>query len=168
MDFKKITEKARHSDFYLWLLNVGLKKMVPFNAPHKLRVARINENEVEVHWPYIRKNLNHIKGLHACGLATLTEFVSGFSILRKLPPNQYRIIMKTLQMEYHYQGKTDAVAIGKVDDEFMKSKIYEPVAENGQTEVESVIKTLDKNGNHLSTGTIVWQVKSWDKVKTKL
>lgn len=168
MNLKSLTDKAQRSTFYLWLLNFGLSRMVPFNAPHRLRIVKIGDNNIVAKWPYIRKNLNHIKGLHACGLATLSEFVSGFGILRKLSPDKFRIIMKSLHMDYYYQGKMDALADFSLSDKELEEKIFEPVKQNGVTDFEAIVETRDLKGNLISTGRIVWQIKSWEKVKTKI
>jgi len=142
--------------------------MVPFNKPHGLKVIEILPDGIEVFWPYKKSNLNHIKGLHACGLATLAEFATGFSLLRKLDPKKYRLIMKSISMEYHYQGKFHAKAVFKVDQEWLTKQILNPIKEKGVTNVDCLIDIYDIKDNHLATGTINWQVKSWDQVKTKV
>ena len=34
--------------------------------------------------------------------------------------------------------------------------------------VDCEVKIHDKEGNHISTGSVKWQIKSWKKVKTKI
>ena len=69
-----LIEKAKTSHLYLRFLNWGLYRMIPFNAPHGFEIAEITDWEVKTVLPYIRKNLNHINGIHACALATVSEF----------------------------------------------------------------------------------------------
>src|SRR6187402_2284113 len=109
MTLVEITEKAKHSGFYLWVLNFFFERMVPFNMPHKFRITYVSDNSVRSLLPYRRRNLNHVKGLHACALATLTEMTSGFMLAVKLDPAKYRLILRRLEIDYLYQGKMDAV-----------------------------------------------------------
>jgi len=32
----------------------------------------------------------------------------------------------------------------------------------------STVEVHDESGNHLATGTVIWQVKEWSKVRTKV
>ncbi len=100
MNPTKYIEKASQSAFYLWLLNMGLQRAVPFNKPHRFRIQKIEKGKVEIKLPFIRKNQNHIKGLHACSMATLAEYSTGLTLLSCLDPKKYRLIMQKIEMEY--------------------------------------------------------------------
>lgn len=160
--------KAQHSSFYLWLLNLGLSRTIPFNRPHGFKVIEIKDDILKTLLPYRKSNFNHIKGIHACALATVSEFTTGFLMVSRIDPKKYRIIMKTMEMDYHYQGKMDAIAVFAVSEKWLEEKIYKPLEEAESTVVICEIKIHDKEGNHLSTGKVHWQVKEWDKVKTKV
>ena len=168
IDLNSAVEKAKHSKFRLWLLNGLLDRMIPFNSPHKFRIIEIGDFHLKTLIPYRRKNLNHIKGLHACALATVSEFTTGFLLLSKLDAKKYRLIMKRLEMEYHYQGKMDAVASFEIDDAWMQTHVYDPLKSNASVVVNCEVKIHDVQGNHLTTGHIHWQIKEWQKVKTKV
>lgn len=168
MNTTKIVQKAKSSSFYLWLLNFGLTRMIPFNKPHGFKVIEITDTSIKTKLPYKQLNFNHIKGLHACALATLSEFSTGFLMISRLDPKKYRIILKTLEMEYHYQGKMDGIGSFEIGDQWLNNNIYEPLKSNDSTVVICEVKIHDTDGNHLTTGKVHWQVKSWDKVKTKL
>jgi hypothetical protein len=103
-------EKANRSGFRLWLLNIGLLRVVPFNRPHGIKISEISSDSITVKAKNKKPNQNHIKGIHACLLATLCEYVSGLNLLLQLDPKEYRIILKNIQMTYHYQAKTDVSA----------------------------------------------------------
>jgi len=168
MNITNIIEKAQHSSFYRWLLNRGLDRMIPFNKPHGFRVVSINNHHLRTHIPYKRRNFNHIRGLHACALATLSEFTTGFLLITNLDPKKYRLIMQRLEMDYHYQGKMEAYAEFKVSDEWLEQNIFSPLRSNPAVVVVCTVKIHDREGNQLSTGKVHWQVKSWDKVRTKV
>jgi hypothetical protein len=118
--------------------------------------------------PYRRKNLNHIKGLHACALATVSEFSTGFLLLTKLDSKKYRIIMQRLEMDYHYQGKMDAFAEFALTEDWLRNSIYDPLEVQPAVVIPCEIKVIDVRGNHLTTGKVYWQIKDWQKVKTKI
>jgi len=168
MKVNKFIERARHSAFYLWLLNVGLQRMIPFNKPHGFRVIEIGDRHVKISIPYKRKNFNHIRGLHACALATISEYATGFLLLSKLGFDTYRIILQRLEMDYHYQGKTDAVAEFSILPEWMNESIVEPLKLQESIVVQCEVKIHDTQGKHLTTGKVFWQIKKWANVKTKL
>lgn len=168
MNLNAIINKATHSKFYLWLLNQGLSRMIPFNKPHGFKITAINQNKIQTKLPYKKRNLNHIKGIHACAMATISEYTTGLMILYKLDVKKYRIIMQKLEMDYHFQGKMDAVAEFSIDDEWVKNEVEIPLQQQDSVVIPCEVKLYDTKQNHLSTGKIYWQIKTWDKVKTKL
>lgn len=167
IDQAKITEKAKHSGLYLKVLNWFLDRLVPFNKPHRIRVLHIADYSLKTLLPFRKKNLNHIRGLHACALATLSEFTTGFLLVSRLDSAKFRLIMQRLDMEYHYQGKTDATAEFSVSEQWFSENIYEPLKTRDAVVVPCEIKIHDSSGNHLTTGRVLWQIKNWDKVRTK-
>lgn len=166
-DAAKILENAKTSPLYLRLLNWSLDRTVPFNKPHGFRITKISDRSITTLIPYKRRNMNHIKGLHACALATLSEFTTGFMLLSRLDLKKYRLIMQRLEMEYHYQGKMDAFAEFAVDDNWMKTNVYEPLQSSEAVVVPCEVRIVDAKGNHLTTGIVYWQIKDWQRVKTK-
>jgi acyl-coenzyme A thioesterase PaaI-like protein len=163
----KLVAKAKHSRFYLTLLNLALDRMIPFNRPHGFRIMEINDFKVRTYLPYRKRNFNHIRGLHACALATISEFTTGFLLISKLDATKYRLIMQRLEMEYHFQGKMDAYAEFSINDQWLNEKIYNPLTYIEAIIVPCEVKIYDAKGNHLTTGKIFWQVKDWSKVRTK-
>ena len=163
----KILEKAKHSSFYLMVLNWSMNRMVPFNKPHGFRILEIADYRLKTLMPYRRSNFNHIRGLHACGLATISEFTTGFLLLSSLDMKKYRIIMQRLEMNYHYQGKMDATAEFIISKEWLEEKVIQPLKSQEAVVVPCEIKIHDVKGNHLTTGTVYWQFKDWAKVRTK-
>lgn len=167
MNIPKLIGAARTSKWGLWKLNFILQRGVPFNKPHNIRLIKVDADEVQAKIPYKRSNLNHIKGIHACGLATACEYSSGFLLLSNLG-RDYRLIMESLEMKYHYQAKKEAVATFKMSAEELKEKVIEPLKTEEKVYIRCEINCHDSEGNHLCTGWTNWQVKRWDKVKTKM
>lgn len=159
--------KARHSGFQLWLLNTVLLRTVPFNKPHGLKVIRIAEDGITIAAKNRRSNQNHIKSIHACLLATLCEYVSGLSLLLKLDPQAYRIILKHIHMTYHYQAKKDVSVTFNLPDDYFIGEIITPLEQAEAIFKEFTVEVYDTDRNHICTGLINWQIKSWKKVRTK-
>lgn len=159
--------KARNSSFQLWLLNTVLLRTVPFNKPHGLKVTRIADDGITITARNRRPNQNHIKGIHACLLATLCEYVSGLNLLLKLDPGAYRIILKNIGMTYHYQAKKDVSVTFHLSDDFFREEIIAPLEQQEAIFKEFAIEVYDSDRNHICTGLINWQIKSWKHVKTK-
>jgi hypothetical protein len=167
MDTTKILQKAQHSKFYRWILNRSLDQMIPFNKPHGFAVVEIGDFRLKTIIPYKRRNFNHIRGLHACALATISEFTTGFLLVSKLDPKKFRLIMQRLEMNYHYQGKMDAFAEFTISQQWLDTNIFTPLKTNEAVVVPCEIRIHDREGNHLTTGHVYWQIKDWNKVKTR-
>ncbi len=168
MDLKYWAQKAVKSSFYLQLLNYGLKVSIPFNKPHGIKILELTDQSIKTGIPYKKRNFNHIRGLHACALATLAEFTTGFLLVSRLDPKQFRIIMKSLVMEYHYQGKMAAYATFEANDHWLRENIYVPLDDSDSVLCECKTEIMDHADNLLATGLITWQVKPWVKVRTKV
>jgi acyl-coenzyme A thioesterase PaaI-like protein len=166
-DTKQVLEKAKTSSFYRRLLNWSLNRMIPFNKPHQFKVVEIGDYYLRTQIPYRRSNFNHIRGLHACALATISEFTTGFLLVSKLDAKKYRLIMQKLEMNYHYQGKMNAFAEFQISEEWLNANIYSPLKSNEAIVVNCQVKIYDEQKNHLTTGNVYWQIKDWSKVKTK-
>jgi len=162
-----LLQRAKESKFYLWVLNQLLNRMIPFNRGHRFRIQAIGEDSLVTRLPYITRNFNHIRGLHACALATVSEFTTGFLLISKLDATRYRLIMQRLEMDYHYQGKMDATATFSATPEWLKEKVFDPLTQQESVVIPCEIKIHDVAGNHLTTGLVYWQIKDWQKVKTK-
>lgn len=167
IDLPKLARKAATSSLYRKILSRGLNKIVPFNGPHKFRVEEISANHLQTVLPYRKKNLNHLKGLHACALATLAEITSGFLLISRLNPRRYRIILKKLEMEYYYQAKMEAFARFEISEEWMQNEILNPLQKKGLVLLPCEVKIYDRDKNHLATGIAHWQIKDWKQVRTK-
>ena len=167
LDPTVLFEKAKNSKRHLKLLNFGLARMIPFNKPHGFKITELSDWSVKVSIPYKRVNFNHIKGIHACALATASEYSTGLVLLNRLNPKTYRIIMQKMEMNYHYQAKMDTVVSFEINQEWLDREVITPLKSNDSVVINCEVVSHDVQENHLTTGNIFWQVKSWDKVKTK-
>jgi hypothetical protein len=167
-NLSSLVQKARHSKFYLWVLNFVLLRTVPFNNPHKIKIQSISYDGISMFVANTRNNRNHIKGIHACLLATMCEYVSGLSLLVHLSPKEYRIILKNIHMTYHYQAKTNVFTKFKFSKKQVEENILIPLKSEEALFKEFTVEVYDENNNHICTGLINWQIKAWKNVKMKI
>lgn len=168
MQVEKIIQRAEKSSWGLWWLNFLLGRLIPFNRPHGIKVIKISKTEIQTKIPYKKKNLNHIKGIHACGLATAAEFASGLLLLYNLGFKEYRLIMKSIHVDYNYQAKKEAIATFTLPSDQLQSEMLSPLKEEGVIEKQCRIAVKDIEGNLLCEAQTNWQIKSWEKVRTKV
>jgi len=149
-----------------WIASKLFSHAVPFNQPHGIAIVDLTNTSVKTKLPYRRSNWNHIKGLHACGLATLAEFTTGVALLRQLESENYRLIMRSLALEFVYQGKSDAYCEYDVSSEWVDRTVVQPLTTHDAVTVETRPEVHDTDGNLLCTAKISWQIKPWERVGT--
>lgn len=168
MKLEKLVNDAKASKFGMFKLNFALGFVVPFNRPHKIKILEIQDDTVKTIIPFRKKNFNHIKSIHACGMATAAEFASGFFMLIKLGSQKYRLIMESIEMKYHYQAKTDVIATFSANEDWVDEMVKNPLQNQDSVFIRCEILLHDTQGNLVATGYTNWQIKEWSKVKTKV
>ncbi len=76
--------------------------------------------------------------------------------------------MQDIDMTYHYQAKSDVIARFSITDEWLNSKILDPLKKENSVYIKCEIELFDKDNNHSATGHTNWQIKDWSRVKTKV
>lgn len=145
-----------------------LRMAIPFNAGHGFRVSPLPSGGIRVDVPMRRNNRNHIRGIHACCLATAAELCSGLALMEHVDPAQFRIIMRAITMEYHLQAKGAARAEYAPALADLERSLLGPLQVGEAVLFTTEVQLRDKQGHVLATGRITWQVKAWDKVRTKV
>jgi hypothetical protein len=166
--FAQLLQKAQYSSFYKWLVNLLLLRKIPFNRSHRFKILSINKSSIEIKIPYRKSNLNHINGLHACALAAVSEYATGLLLMFNLNAADYRLILQSLEIQFHFQGKTDGIAIFSATQDWIEKNILIPLQTNDNVLAACETKVFDIHKNLLSTCHTNWQIKKWDKVKTKI
>lgn len=167
LDLTKLYSKSINSGFYRFVLSYFIRRFIPFNGPHRFRVVKAEEDRVVVGLPYRRRNLNHLKGLHAGALATLCELTSGLLLIAKLDPRKYRLILQKLEVEYHYQGRMEAYGTFEIDQHWLLKEVIGPLELSDAVICPCTVEIKDGEDNLLARGTAHWQLKNWKAVKSK-
>jgi acyl-coenzyme A thioesterase PaaI-like protein len=150
----------------LMALNKVLMVGIPFNAPHGFKIKELSDQKVLIFLPNRKLNHNHLGGVHACAMATVGEFCAGMSLLKSFGASKYRLILSELNVKYTYQGRCDlegSCSLTQIDKESIKTILE---SEGKYLQKLDTILT-DKNGKEVAIVTTTWQLKEWDKVKTK-
>lgn len=164
--FANLIRKAETSPFYRLILNLLIGRLVPFNRPHHIKILALTPDEVTAGLPYRKTNLNHLKGIHACALANLCEFACGFQLMRSLGVKEYRLIMKEIKVDYHYQAKTMVTVRFSLGKQEIEDLIQHRLVKQDAVFVTFTTKAHDALFNLICTAHITWQIKPWSTVKT--
>jgi hypothetical protein len=149
------------------ILNFVLKKMIPFNGPHRFSITNLNPNEVNVKIPYKRINWNHLKGIHATCLATGGEYSAGLLLMQLFSPQKFRIIMSEIKCEYLYQAKKTCIAKATIKSNEL-SELEEDLNNQPSASIKIITEIFDIDEVKVCHVTTLWQVKKWDQVKTAI
>jgi acyl-coenzyme A thioesterase PaaI-like protein len=163
----RLIENARSSDRWLMVLNRLMRLLIPFNGPHGVKILELGLNRVRTGAPCQRKNYNHIRSMHACVIATIGEYSAGMMLISRLDPTRYRLIMSNLEVEYLFQAKQDIVAETLLEEDELENEILQSLAEKGVAFKSLETLVTDADGRKIARVKTRWQIKSWDKVRTR-
>ncbi len=157
--------KAKSGNF-TWL-NLVFKRVLPFNAPHGIKIVGLQENQVRVVLPSRRSNRNHLKGIHACAMATACEFCSGMAVLIRFDMADYRLIMNRLEVDYvRRPGAGNCIAVADIPHD-LESKVNAEIegSKDGVSRFVLPSRLLDADGNVVAEAQVHWHVKPWSRVR---
>jgi len=152
-----LLQKAEKGGFWLWMVNRVLWRVIPFNGVHKPLIKNIQPNLIKTSLLLTRRNKNHLGGMHACALATLAEYSCGILMLKNFG-SKYRLIMKSIHVDYHVQCRTDALCKFELQADRI-TEIREALLRNNKTELTCEVQILDLIGQTTCTAKVEWQLK---------
>ncbi len=155
-----------HKKPVLKILEKIFNNGIPFNLPHKFIFKEITDKKIQLILPYIKKNKNHLGGIHACATATLGEYSAGLSLIRRFGSSKYRLIMEELHADYIKQVKEEVIGVVELD-EAEKERIEKELNETGSCKVDISTNILNQNDEVIAVVQTKWQLKSWNKVTYK-
>ncbi|MFZ9055839.1 MAG: DUF4442 domain-containing protein [Flavobacteriales bacterium] len=160
-------ERAK-SGHPFWL-NAIFRRILPFNVPHGIRVRSFQDGAVEVDLPSRRANRNHLKGMHACAIATACEFCSGLAVLSRFNMSDYRLIMNRLEVDYTRRPEPGScLARSEVSPELSgEIQAMMQQSEDGAARFQMTSTLFDSEGNEVAVAQVHWHVKAWSQVQFK-
>ena len=150
----------------LMILNKVLTVGIPFNAPHGFKIKEMSKDQVRISLPNRKLNHNHLGGVHACAMATVGEYCAGMTLLAFFGASKFRFILSELNVKYTYQGRTDLEGTCSVH-QVNRDVVQKALEAEGKFLQPMITMIRDKSGKDVATITTTWQIKAWDKVKTK-
>lgn len=165
--FYRSLDAAKEGNVF-WL-NAVFKRILPFNAPHGIRVLTFSDEEVRVALPDRRANRNHLKGTHACAIAAACEFCSGLAVLAQFDMKDYRLIMNRLEVDY-MRRPVKGRCMAKADiSPNLREEVQQLIESSADGAARLVMPSLllDASGETVARATVHWHVKAWDDVKYK-
>ncbi|WP_457575640.1 YiiD C-terminal domain-containing protein [Desulfomarina sp.] len=166
--FFYLASRAENSGFWRALFSFLLNRMIPFNRSHGFKIVSIGAEVVRTAAPYRRSNHNHIRGIHACALATVAEFSAGLLLMQNFGPKKYRLIMSHMEIEYKYQAKTAVISECRLPAERIAKDVLQPLQRGPTVDIVLESRVIDRNENLVALARTTWQIKRWDKVKTRV
>jgi acyl-coenzyme A thioesterase PaaI-like protein len=162
-----LINKAAQSRWALWKLNRVLYYAMPFNRKHRIHIKDIKAHSITTIAPYKYYNFNHLKGMHACVIATVAEYCAGLTLLRNFDFKYYRLILAELNIEYHYQAKSDITATAELLAE-QKEILTEKLNIENEAYMKLQVEVHDAQMEHVATVHTKWQLKIWEKTHQAL
>lgn len=94
-----------------WARSKGLGAVVKFAGTASIDFEEVSVERVICHIRNVKKNQNHIKGVHAAAMALLAETATGFAVGMNLPDDKLPLL-KSMKVEYKKRatGNLKAVA----------------------------------------------------------
>lgn len=164
--FDQWIHKAGTSKKHLFLVNLGLSYMIPFNRGHRFKLVDLKADQFVVQVPYISRNKNHINGIHACAQMTGMEMCSGIGLLYHFSAQNFRLIMKDIKIDYYLQGK-ELLKAHFCPDPSVIMQWKAQLKHQEKLEVQIPVKMYNTQLELVSEATLTWQLKNWNTVKSK-
>ncbi|EKD45092.1 MAG: hypothetical protein ACD_70C00078G0001, partial [uncultured bacterium] len=95
------------------------------------------------------------------------ELAAGMILMFHFSPEQYRVIMSHIDIDYHYQAKKSVLATAAINASNIGA-IQNALQFEGKAQHTVTTKITDTNHTSIATVKTTWQIKSWAAVKTKV
>ncbi len=125
-------------------------RVVPYVGTSGLRYEELTPERVVVSIRNRRPVQNHIKGVHAAGMALLAETATGFAVGMNLPDDKLPLI-KTLKVDYLKRTQGDMRAVATLSKEQVKLIRTTP-----KGEVTVPVMVTDESGEEPIRCEMVW------------
>jgi len=133
-----------------WVTSLLLGKVVPLVGTAGLRFDEISHERVVVSIRNRRKVQNHIKGVHAAGMALLAETATGFCVGMNVPDDKLPLI-KTMKVDYLKRSVGDMKAVAHLRPEQIQQ-----ILTQDKGEVTVPVTITDELGQEPIKAEMIW------------
>ncbi len=146
------------------LAGAVLRVASPFHAPLRASVETWKAHVCRIRVKNRRTLRNPLCGVHAGALVTAGETPAGLVVLKSFPFSRYRLILKSVSVEYGRQARTDVLAEARLpDDQLLDAQ--QALREGRPALLNLQTALSEPSGVRLATVSTQWQVKEWSRVK---
>ncbi|MDA0728721.1 MAG: YiiD C-terminal domain-containing protein [Bacteroidetes bacterium] len=149
--------EAAKSGRVTWISRL-LQEVIPFNRPHRLRVVSLSDHSCTIALPFRRRNKNHLGTMHACAIATASEYAAGMCVLATLGVGGFRLIMSDLHVTYVRRGEMDCQATASFPEE-VKQDMIRGLDLDGKAQFDMVSEVSDAKGQPVARAVVTWHIK---------
>lgn len=133
-----------------WATSFALGRVVPLVGTAGLRFDELSTQRVVVSIRNQRKVQNHIKGVHAAGMALLAETATGFCVGMNLPDDKLPLI-KTMKVDYLKRAQGDMKAVAQLRPEQIQQ-----ILTQDKGEVTVPVSITDETGQEPIQCEMIW------------
>ncbi len=133
-----------------WAISFALGKIVPLVGTAGLRFHEVSGQRVVVGIRNQRRVQNHIKGVHAAGMALLAETATGFAVGMHLPDDKLPLI-KTLKVDYLKRAQGSMTATAQLN-----AAQIQQITTQDKGEVTVPVRITDESGGEPIQCEMVW------------
>ena len=133
-----------------WFTSTMLGKVVPLVGTAGLRFEEITGQRVVVSIRNQRKVQNHIKGVHAAGMALLAETATGFCLGMHLPDDKLPLI-KSMKVSYQKRAQGGLKAVAQLHPEQVRQ-----ILTQDKGEVTVPVTITDESGQAPIQCEMIW------------
>jgi len=146
------------------ILDSFIEFFIPFSRWLGLKIQALSIDKVIIHSPERRRRRNHVGGAHACALALLGEYAAGLLLAQRFAPDEYRMIIGSLNINYQKQGRGLLIATSLAPNNIPQFAHGE-ISENGEIWVDMTTEITNAKTEHIATCKTRWQIKAWDQIR---
>ena len=133
-----------------WATSFLLGRVVPLVGTAGLRFDELSSQRVVVRIRNRRPVQNHIKGVHAAGMALLAETATGFCVGMNLPDDKLPLI-KTMKIDYVRRSQGDMVAVAS-----LRAEQVQQILTQDKGEVTVPVTITDESGQEPIQCEMIW------------
>ena len=133
-----------------WLTSLLLGKLVPLVGTAGLRFDEITPARVVVSIRNRKPVQNHIKGVHAAGMALLAETATGFCVGMNVPDDKLPLI-KTMKVDYLKRSVGDMKAVAQ-----LRADQIQQIRTQDRGEVTVPVTITDESGQAPIQCEMIW------------
>lgn len=162
-DIFKMAEHIPNLRLRRKVLDYTFSWAIPFNKGLGLKLKEVSPSQVTVFSSPLRRRQNHVGGAHACYLALMGEYAAGLCLAQNYSPEKFRMIIGSLKMTYHKQGRSALSSTAKKPSDLIS---FEDALSKGEFWVPMRSEITNDKSELIATCETEWQIKAWEEVRS--